>query len=57
LAKVREKYGPRITGVDRVVPCFILYQGSPIGYIQYVPLSEEEGIINGLDDSERALWY
>ena len=54
LSKVREKYGPRVIGVDRVVPCFILYQGSPIGYIQYVPLTEEEGTINGLDDSEGA---
>ena len=54
LAKVREKYGLRARGEDRVVPCLILRQGSPIGYIQYLALNEEEGTITGLDDSEGA---
>ena len=54
LARVREKFGPRARGEDRVVPCFILRQGSPIGYIQYLAFNNEEAIITGLDDSEGA---
>ena len=42
LQKVQEKYGPRVLG-DRVVPNVIEWNGRLIGYLQYYPLTEDEG--------------
>ena len=42
LAKVVEKFGPRARGQDSTVPCIMLHDGVPIGYIQYYPVAESE---------------
>ena len=42
LAKVVEKFGPRARGEDSTVPCIMLHDGVPIGYIQYYPVAESE---------------
>jgi aminoglycoside 6'-N-acetyltransferase len=40
--QIEEKYGPRVRGEDYVIPCMIEYEATPIGYLQYYPLLEEE---------------
>ena len=52
LAVVREKNGPRARGEDSVVPFLVYYLESPIGYIQFSPLDEAEGIEYGFTDIE-----
>ena len=42
LAKVVETFGPRAQGEDNVVPCIMLHEGVPIGYMQYYPVAESE---------------
>ena len=42
LAKVVEKFGPRARGQDSTVPCIMLHEDVPIGYIQYYPVAESE---------------
>ena len=49
---VIEKFGPRAMGVDYVVPCLMIYQDNPIGYIQYYNLQEPEGREYGLETIE-----
>ena len=43
LEKVRGKFGPRAQGEEHVVPCILLYENHPIGYIQYYSLTAGEG--------------
>lgn len=42
LEKIIEKYAPIVQAEDLVVPCLFLYQGFPIGYLQYYLLSEDD---------------
>jgi aminoglycoside 6'-N-acetyltransferase len=41
--KVEEQFGPLAQGRDRVKACIVLYRDIPVGYVQYYPLSQEEG--------------
>ncbi len=50
LDMVREKYGPRTRGEHPTVPCIIQYRSRPVGYIQYTPLSKDEGLEFGFVD-------
>ena len=50
--RVIEKFSPRAMGVDYVVPCLMLYQDNPIGYIQYYNLQESNGREYGLETIE-----
>lgn len=42
IRQVRAKFGPRTQASSRVRPRIILYYGTPVGYAQFYPLSEEE---------------
>lgn len=33
--KVREKYAPRVLSAEGVIPCFMVYEGRPVGYLQF----------------------
>ena len=51
IARVRRKYGPRARGEDPVVPCILVYSGSPIGYLQYYPvLDRNEYGVDAVED-------
>ena len=52
LPKVREKFATRARGKDRVVPCILSYQGGPIGYIQYYPVTSREEDEYGIQTGE-----
>ena len=41
LERILEKYSPRTLGIEGVTPCFIEWDGVPIGYIQYYPIDAE----------------
>ena len=41
-AKVVEKFGPPARGEGSLVPCIMLHEGVPIGYIQYYSVAESE---------------
>lgn len=67
LETVTAKYGPRIGGLNDVVPCIIEYNLTPVAYIQYYRLKETElhafgypadGTIFGIDQfiGEPDLW-
>lgn len=34
------KYAPRVLAEEAVVPCFILHDGAPVGYLQYYPVAD-----------------
>ncbi len=62
LERVVEEYGPLVRGEESVVPCILLHQGTPIGYmqyyglvdyIQYFSLTEEEKEGFGLSRPDR----
>ena len=42
--QIEVKYGPRARGEDYVIPCIIEHDATPIGYLQYYPLLENERI-------------
>ena len=50
--KVITKFGPRAQGQDRVVPCIMVYEDRPIGYIQYYPVSASERQEYGIESIE-----
>ena len=50
LDRVLAKYGPRVRGEDKVVPCILEYNDSPIGYMQYYPV--EQGREYGIETVE-----
>jgi aminoglycoside 6'-N-acetyltransferase len=52
LERVIKKFGPRAQGEARVVPCIMVYRGVPIGYIQYYPLVDDEGLARHLETAE-----
>ena len=52
LKKVREKFGPRARGKDRVIPCILSYENRAIGYIQYYPLTATEVRAYGVETIE-----
>lgn len=33
--KIIKKYGPRVQGIQKVIPCIIQFDNIPVGYIQY----------------------
>lgn len=41
-AKVVDTFAERARGTEKIEPYFILYDGVPIGYIQYYELTDEE---------------
>lgn len=54
LDRVLAKYRPRVRGESATVPCFLLYVGTPIGYLQYYPLSRTDTHAYGLPDTSHA---
>jgi aminoglycoside 6'-N-acetyltransferase len=40
--RVARKFGPRVMGEERVVPCIIEHGPDPIGYIQFYPLNADQ---------------
>ncbi|KAB3525747.1 GNAT family N-acetyltransferase [Alkaliphilus serpentinus] len=42
MEKVLMKFGPYARGEERVIPCIIEYQNTPIGYIQYYKAHPDE---------------
>jgi aminoglycoside 6'-N-acetyltransferase len=42
LERVEQKYAPRVQRLDATTPCFLLDADTPIGYLQYAPLSVED---------------
>ena len=52
LTKIQEKYSPRVMGVEQVIPCILLYQDRPIGYIQYYPLAAQQVLWRYLDSAQ-----
>ncbi len=38
--RVRAKFGPRVRGEERVVPCMLEYDDISIGYMQYYPVEK-----------------
>lgn len=50
IERVREKFGPRARAEDPVVPCFMMWSGRPIGYIQHYPVYD--GSSYGLETVE-----
>ncbi|HKV28069.1 MAG TPA: GNAT family N-acetyltransferase [Candidatus Acidoferrales bacterium] len=52
LKQAAEKYSPRILSSEGVTPCFLLYRGTAIGYLQYDPVTEEVRASYDLGDSD-----
>lgn len=52
LDKVKEKYGPRITGNHHVTSCIVEYKNQPLGYIQYYELQEADLKKYGFDSNQ-----
>lgn len=42
LETIKKKYAPRVLGEERVTPCIIVFEGTPIGYLQYYELSGKQ---------------
>ena len=51
--QVRAKYGPRTQTNSRVRPLMILHDGTPVGYAQFYPLTEEDVRAYQLPDTMR----
>lgn len=55
LEQVREKFSPRALGEENVIPCIMLYERRPVGYLQFYPANvkeyafEENGKVYALD--------
>jgi aminoglycoside 6'-N-acetyltransferase len=47
-----QKYDLRALGEGRVVLCILIYEGQPIGYIQFYPVSEHEAPEYGIQSIE-----
>ena len=64
LEKVRKKYSPRVLSEEGVTPCIMVYEGQPIGYLQFYLADpqeyrfEEHGKVYALDlfIGEPAYW-
>ena len=54
LERVKAKYSPRVLETDDVTPCFILFEGRPVGFIQYYPHDADERHAYGLDNTRTA---
>ena len=52
LDRVKEKYGPRITGNHYVTPCIVEYKNQPLGYIQYYEIQEDDLKKYGYDSKQ-----
>ncbi|MBI3734846.1 MAG: acetyltransferase [Chloroflexi bacterium] len=52
LERVIAKYSPRALGAEQVVPCILLYQARPIGYMQYYRLDESDAREYGLESAD-----
>lgn len=50
--EVIEKYGPRARGEDRVSSCFIEFDNSSIGYIQYYTIDKDEKLEYSYEEKE-----
>lgn len=53
-AEIEEKFVPRIEGRDQVEPFAILYEGSPIGYIQTYLIAHDEEYARLVDVEDSA---
>ena len=51
LAKVRQKYGPGARGQGNLVPCMLVYRGTPAGYLQYYRVEESEAGEFGMEST------
>ena len=54
LAHVRDKFGPRASGEDHVVPCIMEFEGRAIGYMQYYPVLDGSEYEYEVEDDEGA---
>ena len=43
LERVIAKFSPRVLRREAVMPCFILLDGRPVGYLQYYPVTDAAG--------------
>lgn len=53
LEQVTTKYAPRIEGNHSVNPCIVEYQNTPIGYMQYYPITEAQLKVYGYLKNEK----
>jgi len=49
LARVMKEYAPRVLLAEANTPCFMIYSGTPIGYMQYYPITDQDKSSYGLD--------
>ena len=54
LDRVHATFGPPVRGEDKVVPCILEFNDTPIGYIQYYPVEDWEEY--GIEDTGEAVF-
>jgi aminoglycoside 6'-N-acetyltransferase len=58
--RIKEKYAPRVLGSEAVAPCLLIFRDTPIGCVQFYPITEEHDVDNvyGIDQfiGEAGLW-
>jgi aminoglycoside 6'-N-acetyltransferase len=47
IERVREKYAPRVLVKEGIVPCILVYENHPIGYLQFYPADIVEYAFDG----------
>ena len=45
--RIKEKYAPSVLGHDNVVPCLLVFEDTPIGYLQFYPTSSSARLAFG----------
>ena len=56
LARIVEKYSPRVLRSESVTPCFLICEERLIGYMQFYPVaSEEDRLSYGMEASDGAV--
>jgi aminoglycoside 6'-N-acetyltransferase len=39
--RIREEYSPRVLQLEHVTPCLLIFEDSPIGYVQFYPVTAD----------------